>query len=171
MILKKNGKGETKMTTKSMIQAILTLAGALLCGGTVFADKPSWCTNGVLMETKSFSDSQEASNFANSQSGSATINGATHVVIGTVNVVQAPVGNRVYVVQIWDCTKAAPGNNGNNNNGAAGQAPVKAPGKVTYTLDPHPELDRNGKPRVQAPPPQPPAPRGGATSDKPAGRK
>jgi hypothetical protein len=151
-ILERKRKGEMTMTTKSILQATLTLAGALLCGGTAFAEKPAWCVNGVLMETRSYSDPTEASNFANSQSGSATINGATHVVIGTVNVAVAPVGNRVYVVQIWDCTKPAPedegkGNGNGNNNGGAGRAPNKAQEKVTYTLDIHPELDRNGKPR------------------------
>src|SRR5688572_31163336 len=96
------------MTTKFMINGAFALAGALLSAGMAYADKPAWCTNGVLLETRSFSDGAEARDYANSHSGSATINGATHIILGTINVVKASVGNLVYVVEMWDCPKDSP---------------------------------------------------------------
>ena len=132
-------------TMRLMINAALALAGALLSAGMAYAEKPAWCTNGVLLETRSFSDGGEARDYVNSHSGSATINGTTHVVLGTVDVVKAPVGNLVYMVQMWDCPKDPPAGGGGQNGGNNGAGKEKE--KVTYTLDPHPELDRNGKPR------------------------
>jgi len=81
---------------------------------------------------------------ANAQSATATINGVTHEMTGTINVAKAPVGNLVYVVHVWICPKDPPADGGRNggNNGAG-----KEKEKVTPTLDPHPELDRNGKRR------------------------
>jgi hypothetical protein len=128
------------MTTKFVCNGTLAFAAALLSTGMAYAAKPSWCANGVLLETRSYSDGGQARDYANSQSGSATINGAAHVVIGTVDVVKAPAGNLVYVVQVWNCPKTPPPDGGGRNGGNTADKE-----KVTYTLDPHPELDRNGK--------------------------
>jgi hypothetical protein len=137
------------MTKRFMTNATLAFAGVLLAAETAHADKPAWCTNGSLMETRSFSDGGEARDYANAQSGSSTINGVTHIVIGTINVVKVPVGNLVYVVHVWDCPKDPPANGGGQNGGRNGGNPGtdKDKEKVTPTLDPHPELDRNGKRR------------------------
>jgi hypothetical protein len=134
------------MIQTKLNKSVLVLAGVLLGAGALYAGKPAWCTNGVLMETKSFSEGGAARDYANSQSASATINGVPHVVIGTIDVVKAPAGNMVYVVHVWDCPKDPPPNGG-DQNGGGNRDTGKEKEKVTPTLDPHPELDRNGKRR------------------------
>ena len=135
--------------TKFMTNGVLAIVGVLLGSGVSYAGKPAWCTNGLLMETRSFNDGGEARDYANAQSATATINGVTHVVIGTVDVVKAPVGNLVYVVHVWNCPKDPPADDGDQNGGKNGgkRGAGNEKEKVTPTLDPHPELDRNGKRR------------------------
>ena len=131
------------MKTNFARKGTLALAAALLSTGMMCAEKPSWCTNGTLLETRSFSDGGAARDYANGQSGSSTINGVAHVVIGTIDVVKAAAGNLVYMVQVWNCPKDPPPAGGGDGKGGRGNEKEK----ITYTLDPHPELDRNGNRR------------------------
>ena len=135
------------MNNKMTIRIGLVLAFLLTSAAVGFAGPPAWCANPKLMETRFFDDGGQARDWANAQSASASINGVKHTVIGTVDVVMSNMGKRVYVVHVWDCSEGGGPKPGGGPTAGGGPAPKDDKPKVTYTLDPHPELDRNGKPR------------------------